>query len=436
MPSLLVEYPDKFVVEFVKTFYEESLKINKNYELPAHIYQNISKSQFMHLKDAIPAIVNKDEYLRAWFAHSYEEELQKFSKSELTISEKDEKRKVLLKILKDLESLKTARTKSMQRNVLREILELDISRDEADKALFLQYLKDNPVSSSFEKQKVREQKYQKYQNKKEYAMEDMDINLGLQSRSTGEDDIVKETIQRLFKKGDAEKTLKELEEYFDSAKLNKIYAFVKLSEGGKIDDFQNYLTNEELKQLREEREITILETNRRKWRADEPVELKVRVKNISDIHVQVYRIDLEKHFLEKNAPVDQTESLAYLQPNHSYHYSTENSNPYLVQIYNIKVEGIPTSRGVWIVEFEGEGISSRAFIRKGGIANFNSNNSAGTELKFYDESGVQIQDYQIWMEGKKHQVKNSFTIPYGEAGKNLNLIVTKDGYAESFPVYV
>lgn len=65
------------------------LKLNKNYEIPNFIYYNISKSQFMHLKDAIPGIINKDEYLRVWFSHSYDEELQKFQKGELTISEKD-----------------------------------------------------------------------------------------------------------------------------------------------------------------------------------------------------------------------------------------------------------------------------------------------------------------------------------------------------------
>jgi hypothetical protein len=43
----------------------------------------------------------------------------------------------------------------------------------------------------------------------------------------------------------------------------------------------------------------------------------------------------------------------------------------------------------------------------------NTNNTAGTELKFYDESGNQIKDYSVWLDGKKHQAQSSFTIPYG-----------------------
>lgn len=131
--NILKELPDKFAVEFVKTFYEETLKNNKSYQIPTHILYNLSKTQFMHLKDAVPELINKDQYLKVWFAHSYEELLQPYTKNDLTISEKDEKRKLLIKILKDLEQLKTAKTKSMRRNILKELLLLDISREDVDK---------------------------------------------------------------------------------------------------------------------------------------------------------------------------------------------------------------------------------------------------------------------------------------------------------------
>jgi hypothetical protein len=62
------------------------IKLNKNYEIPTHIFYNLSKTQFMSLKDAIPSLINKDEYLRVWFSHSYDEKLQPFKKSDLTIS--------------------------------------------------------------------------------------------------------------------------------------------------------------------------------------------------------------------------------------------------------------------------------------------------------------------------------------------------------------
>ena len=40
------------------------------------------------------------------------------------------------------------------------------------------------------------------------------------------------------------------------------------------------------------------------------------------------------------------------------------------------------------------------------------------------------------MEGKKHDIKSSFIIPYGESDKNISLVVVKDGYAQKFNLYV
>lgn len=125
------------MVEYVRDFYEEMLKTDKNYDIPSRIYSNLSRTQFLRLLEAIPSLVNKDNYLEVWLKHSYCADAEQFAKQDLTISEKDEKRKSILKILKDLEALNTTKTKSMRRAILRELLVLDISREEVDKAVFL-----------------------------------------------------------------------------------------------------------------------------------------------------------------------------------------------------------------------------------------------------------------------------------------------------------
>jgi len=48
------------------------------------------------------------------------------------------------------------------------------------------------------------------------------------------------------------------------------------------------------------------------------------------------------------------------------------------------VEKIPKKCGFFIVELVGEGITSRAVIRKGAIACFEESNIDGKLLKFYD----------------------------------------------------
>lgn len=62
------------------------LKTNKNYELSNQYYKNLSINQFNILKDVIPQIINKREYLNLWFSNNYSEKLLKFNKSNLTIT--------------------------------------------------------------------------------------------------------------------------------------------------------------------------------------------------------------------------------------------------------------------------------------------------------------------------------------------------------------
>lgn len=78
---------------------------------------------------------------------------------------------------------------------------LDVSREEVEKALFIEYMKDNPNSNSFENQKVRTKKYEA-KSKANYYQDDIDLNIG--TCPTGDDELIKNCLERLFKKSKAE----------------------------------------------------------------------------------------------------------------------------------------------------------------------------------------------------------------------------------------
>jgi hypothetical protein len=100
------------------------------------------------------------------------------------------------------------------------------------------------------------------------------------------------------------------------------------------------------------------------------------------------------------------------------------------------IEKIEKKRGVYIVELEGEGITSRAFIRKGAIVNSFRITSAGTEIKFEDEKGSAIYDLTVWLANKKYDVNEKFIIPFSEKGETHELLVMKDNFYERFRIYV
>ena len=93
-------------------------------------------------------------------------------------------------------------------------------------------------------------------------------------------------------------------------------------------------------------------------------------------------------------------------------------------------------RGVFIVELEGEGISSRAFVRKGKIIAESKTTSTGIELKFLNETGKQITDLCAWLEGRKLAVNESLIIPFGKKTETHEVLVMKDLFYEKVPVRV
>ena len=38
----------------------------------------------------------------------------------------------------------------------------------------------------------------------------------------------------------------------------------------------------------------------------------------------------------------------------------------------------------------------------------------GVEIKFYNEKGQLLKDLELWFGDKKHEVKNSYIIPFSE----------------------
>lgn len=84
-------------------------------------------------------------------------------------------------------------------------------------------MKDSPDSSSYEKQNFREKKNK---SKVEQYNRNMDrmVPSRLQNSSSSEDDIIRQSIEILFRNSNGEKLISELEEFFETAKLNKIYA--------------------------------------------------------------------------------------------------------------------------------------------------------------------------------------------------------------------
>lgn len=148
------------------------------------------------------------------------------------------------------------------------------------------------------------------------------------------------------------------------------------------------------------------------------MELEVSIKNVKTIQVKVYELNLQKDKLISHAILDDEVNLSFLTPTHKEEYETGISNPFQVIDRTITVKSVPNQMGVFVVDLQGEGVTSRAVIRKGNIIFCDELTEAGQKFTFFDEDGSPItadQGLKVWLKSKPMELKgNSFTLDYSE----------------------
>ena len=87
--------------------------------------------------------------------------------------------------------------------------------------------------------------------------------------------------------------------------------------------------------------------------------------------------------METHWCLDDQVNLSFLKPSKEEVYEHKVINPYAVEDVCIRVD-IDKKMGMFIVDLQGQAISSRAVIRKGAILCLESFTEAGQRFSFYD----------------------------------------------------
>ena len=145
----------------------------------------------------------------------------------------------------------------------------------------------------------------------------------------------------LLKKYDSESLDPILLKFLDERLYFDHKARILLNKGESLGILDKVLDEHEKQRIAGKKYITFSEKNKKKFSVEEDVVLTVKVKNINEIKVKIYELNLEKHYLENScSEIEDTISLNYLEPTFSFMYENDNSNVYKENIYDIKIEKI------------------------------------------------------------------------------------------------
>ncbi|MEK7470009.1 MAG: hypothetical protein AAB074_21790 [Planctomycetota bacterium] len=199
------------------------------------------------------------------------------------------------------------------------------------------------------------------------------------------------------------KDFKAFEAWIHEPWLRSVFASTKLllGEGDKAQWTAMINSPAYCHALNDRVEIGFAKTNRAWFKAKDAVTLEVDVKNVPSLTVKVFEINALNYFLANGRDVDTSIDLDGLVAGEEQaHKYTE--PPIRCVRRTFKFPGL-ANPGVYIVEFIGGGISSRALVRKGRMRFLERAGSAGHVFTVVNEDREVLKDASIWLGGREYR---------------------------------
>jgi hypothetical protein len=192
----------------------------------------------------------------------------------------------------------------------------------------------------------------------------------------------------------------EFAPYLEDNYVKGAFAECKLLAGvGAPDQWYNLMPPECHQALRDRIDLTLLPQNPVYYGVDTTVKLRIAVKNVSRLIVQVFEIDAFNYYqrhetlstaidLDGMAPGSEN-VLEFPHPPMRRHEET-------IELPQIR------GRGIYVVELIGNGVSSRALIHKGRLVCSQRVGAAGHVFTVLNEKREQVKDARLWVGGQEY----------------------------------
>ena len=210
------------------------------------------------------------------------------------------------------------------------------------------------------------------------------------------------------------KGFERFEPYLRTEVLQRIFAETKILYG--LGDMQQWyaMLNDPAgyEALKNRVEIEFAPTQPALFPVDAAVSLDVDLKNVGTLLVKVFEIDPFNVYVETGKEIDVSLDLDGVVAHEEFSVSLDESPLQRVR----RRFDFPslTSAGIWVVELVGNGISSRAVIRKGKLRASQRESAAGHVFRVYDEEGTPLPGASIWFGGRDYvaHANGEIVLPY------------------------
>ena len=223
---------------------------------------------------------------------------------------------------------------------------------------------------------------------------------------------------------------KPYEPYIRDTYLNELFAETKIVHGlGDMEQWYSMLPPARYQALKDRVDIDFAHDNPKLFGSDHRVALDVQVKNVKTLIVKIYQINALNYYLDAKQEVGTDINLDGLQAN--WELTFEYDEPELRRVRRTYEFPQLRSRGTYVVDFIGNGKSSRALVRKGQLRFVSRIGAAGHVFRIFNETSEPSPEAVLHLAGHKYtpDEDGAITVPFTNTPGAQQVILADGDFA-------
>ncbi len=379
------------------------------------IHRNLTKPQLDELLQLEPNLIDNSNFINVY--------LSKMAPSDdVDVTyDYEEKRKHLNRIYNFSKRLAPAHN-SLKANAIYHMLSFQRSQGEWNRQLFLEYL-SLPRGGIYVHPKRWEEALRKDRRIEVNLNADYSAYTGL-SRISNDLELVRSFFLKFFVK---DKDYEAFAKLVRDDYLKPLFAEAKLTAGvGDPEKWYSMLSSVAVNALKNRIDLDFPADNKEFFKSTEPVKLKLAVKNVDTLLVKAFEINTFNFYSRNLKPVDTAINLDGLSATWERVLKYKDA-PMLRAEREFDFPEL-NKRGVYVIEFIGNGKSSRALVTKGNLRVLEKVGPAGHEFRIVDENNKNRPKTDIWLEGTEYSTDKHgiLRVPFSNRPGRRS-IVLRDG---------
>ncbi len=381
-----------------------------------NIHRELTLEQLDECAKLLPKLMDNNSYVETYLSKLH-------PSSDVNWREEPAEHRAFLDRLWSFVKPLSPKFNSLKACILYRQLELDRNQGIYDRSKFISYLK-----------LPRQIGYVNPQLVKSVDSRDHIVNLSADYRAQillvpiiNDEPLVRDYLQRSLRDANDESQFRP---YVRTEYLKVQFATVKILNGlGDSEKWASYLTPSAYQQLVDRIDLDFARTNPKYFEIEQPVELELHTKNVKNLIVKVFEINTFNYYRKQGLEIDTNISLDGLVPNFEDTYEYEDA-PALRVKRKFKLHQIK-GPGVFVVDFIGNGKSSRALIRKGRLSMIGDVTVAGHRFKVVDSSGEHLKQANLWIAGRRHNAdkQGQILVPFSNAPGRQSAIISHGNFS-------